>query len=353
MNKADYLHQLNQALSGLTDTEKDTAFLFCKEMLDDRMESGMTEEEAVAAMEPADVLAQKLIAEIRQPATAAPAPVDGPAPGGNQWQKMQLTCDAASLNHIDLRAGNMGIKIIPSHNNQVTLTYFTRAQNVYEARVEGDTLILQEIKSENNRFFNFFMHFGGPRAEIILEVPRDLMASLKAFTKNGGIALKGSQMLTHVELGTTNGGITVEDVTCISVDAHTTNGGIALSRVVTKQDFSFHTTNGGVAAKDCLSGGDLFLKTTNGGIAAHNLQAEKALTVSSTNGGVKVSGLDAASIRLHTSNSPITGTVKGPQSLWQIDSHTTNGRNSLPAYQDGQKPLSVRTTNSHIQLSFE
>ena len=46
MNKADYLHQLNQALSGLTDMEKDTAFLFCKEMLDDRMESGMTEEEA-------------------------------------------------------------------------------------------------------------------------------------------------------------------------------------------------------------------------------------------------------------------------------------------------------------------
>lgn len=353
MNKADYLHQLNQALSGLTDTEKDTAFLFCKEMLDDRMESGMTEEEAVAAMEPADVLAQKLIAEIRQPAAAAPAPVNEPAPSGNQWQKMQLTCDAAALNHIDLQGGNMGMKIIPSHNNQVTLTYFTRPQNVYEARVEGDTLILREIRSENNRFFNFFTHFGGPKAEITLEAPRDLMASLKAFTKNGGIALKGLQLLTRVELGTTNGGLAVEDVTCISIDAHTTNGGIALSRVETRQVFSFHTTNGGIAARDCLSGGDLSLKTTNGGVAVQNLQAKNGLTLSSTNGGMKVHSLDAASIRLHTSNSPITGTVKGPQSLWQIDSHTTNGRNSLPAYQDGQKPLSVRTTNSHIHLSFE
>ena len=94
MNKAEYLHQLNQALSGLTDTEKDAAFHFCKEMLDDRMESGMTEEEAIAAMEPADVLAKKLMAEIRQTAPAAPIIVEEPEINGKQWQRMQLTCDA-------------------------------------------------------------------------------------------------------------------------------------------------------------------------------------------------------------------------------------------------------------------
>ncbi len=353
MNKADYLQQLNQALSGLTDTEKDTAFHFCKEMLDDRMESGMTEEEAVAAMEPADVLAQRLIAEIRQPAAITPAAVDEPAPSGNQWQKMQLTCDADRLNHINLQAGNMGIKILLSHNNQVTLTYFTRAQNVYEARVEGDTLILQEQKTENRRFFNFNIFFGGPKLEITLEVPRDLMASLKAFTKNGGISLEGPQMLTHVELGTTNGGMAVNNTKCISLDAHTTNGGIAVAQTETKQLFSFHTTNGGIAVKNCFSGESLTLGTTNGGVAVQNVQARQELSVSSTNGALKLNGLDAAAIRVRTSNSPISGSVKGPQSLWQIDSHTTNGRNSLPSYQDGQKPLSVRTSNGSIQLRFE
>lgn len=353
MNKADYLHQLNQALSGLTDTEKDAAFHFCKEMLDDRMESGMTEEEAVAAMEPADLLAKKLISEIRQPAAAAPALAEEPVINGNQWQKMQLTCAADRLNHIDLQAGNMGIKILLSHNNQVTLTYFTRAQNVYEARVEGDTLILQEQKTENRRFFNFNIFFGGPKLEITLEVPRDLMASLKAFTKNGGISLEGPQMLTHVELGTTNGGMAVHNTQCISMDAHTTNGGIAVAQVETKQLFSFHTTNGGIAVKNCLSGENLTLGTTNGGVAVQNVQARQELSISSTNGGLKLNGLDAAAIRVRTSNSPISGSVKGPQSLWQIDSHTTNGRNSLPAYQDGQKPLSVRTSNGPIQMHFE
>lgn len=353
MNKADYLQQLNRALQGLNDTEKETAFLFCKEMLDDRMESGMTEEEAVAAMEPADVLAEKLIAEIRQP--AAPAQGEAtPRPEFSQWQKMQITCPAERLNHIDLQAGNMGIKIRLSADDQVRLTYFTRTQNVYEAKVEGDTLWLREIKAENRRsFFNFFVHIGGPKVEITLEVPQDLMANLKALTKNGGISLNGPQLLMHVELGTTNGGLAVENLQCISVDAHTTNGGLAVSQTETKQRFSFRTTNGGLAAKNCLSGGDMVLGTTNGGVAVQNLLAERELIVSSTNGGLKVEQLDAASIRLHTTNSPISGSVKGPQSLWQIESRTTNGRNSLPTWQDGQKPLSVHTTNSSIQLHFE
>ncbi len=353
MNKQEYLQKLNQALSALTEQEKEAALHFCAEMLEDRMESGMTEEEAVAAMEDAQVLARQLAADIHQPAAPEQA-AETPRPDFTEWQKMQITCPAERLNHMDLQAGNMGIKILLSNDDQVRLTYFTRAQNMYEAKVDGDTLRLREVKEESRRsLFHFFVHIGGPKVEIALEVPRDMMANLKAFTKNGGVSLKGPQMLMHVELGTTNGGIAVSDVQCISLDAHTTNGGIAVSNTGTRQLFSFRTTNGGIAVRDCQSGGDMTLGTTNGGVSVQNVQAQQALSVSSTNGGVKVSGLDAASIRLRTSNSPISGTVKGPQSLWQIESRTTNGRNSLPAWQEGQKPLSVHTTNSPIHVSFE
>lgn len=351
MNKQEYLQKLSQALSALTEQEKEAALLFCTEMLEDRMESGMTEEEAVAAMEDADTLARQLTADVQK--SAAPRQ-ETPRPDFTEWQKMQITCPAERLNHIDLQAGNMGIKMLLSPDDQVRLTYFTRAQNVYEAKVEGDTLLLREVKDESRRsLFHFFVHIGGPKVEITLEVPRDMMANLKAFTKNGGISLQGPQMLMRVEMGTTNGGLSVSDVQCISLDAHTTNGGMAIANTATRQQFSFHTTNGGIAARDCQSGGDMTLGTTNGGVSVQNLQAQQALSVSSTNGGVKVGGLDAASIRLRTSNSPISGTVKGPQSLWQIESRTTNGRNSLPTWQEGQKPLSVHTTNSPIHVSFE
>lgn len=361
MNKEAYLNELKNTLRHLSLQEQQAALSFCEEMLADRMEAGMTEEEAVAAMESPALMAEKLALDIKQPprdAQSNPAvnQTQTDAENPNQWQKMQLKCAAAQLNHIDLQAGNLPIKIQLSQDDQVTLTYFTRPRNVYEARQEGDTLLLREIRTENSRsFFNFFFNFDLgtlPRPEITLEVPADLIANLKAATKNGAIALSGPQMLMHVELSTTNGGLALQNTKCISLDAHTTNGGVAASLVECRTALSLRTTNGGVAVSDCHSQAALTLSTTNGGVTVTNCTARDEMRVSSTNGGLKVQGLDAGALHLRTSNSSISGTVQGPQSQWQIESHTTNGKNSLPAFQQGAKPFSAHTTNSPIRITF-
>lgn len=352
MNKMDYMKELNKALSGLNPQEKEMALRFCEEMIADRMESGLTEEAAVNGMESPREAAEKLMAEIRlQPDTTAPTTAQ---PLTEEWQKMQLTCEPDRLNNIDLQAGNMGIKVIPAKDGQVTLTYFTRIQNVYIAKVEGDTLLLREQKSESRRsLFNLFGSITGPHASVTLAMPTDLMVNLTLHTKNGGLSLTGPQQLMQVEMSSTNGGVAVNQVKCIALSAHTTNGGVAAAQVEAKRSFSFTTTNGGMAARDCLSGGDLIFRTTNGGVAAENLLAHQNLSLSSNNGSIKVAALDAAAIHLHTTNAAISGTVKGPQSAWQIDSHTTNGKNSLPPFQEGEKPLSVHTSNASIRLGFE
>ncbi len=367
MNKEAYLNALRDALQALSVQERDAAVEFCEEMIIDRMETGMTEEEAVSAMEPPARMAEKLSVDIRQPLKDAQshphtagqamheteeAPVHP-----DQWQKMQLTCDASRLNLIDLQAGNLPIKILLSPDDQVRLTYYTRPRNVYEARVEGDALILREVRTEKKSgLFHFSFHFDLgtlPRVEICLEVPADLMAELRVQTRNGGISMKGPQMLTHVEMGTTNGGVALENVKCISLNAHTTNGGMAASHLETKKALSLTTTNGGTSVSHCRARGSLTVRTSNGGISAGNCTAGEEMNISTTNGGLSVQGLDAAAITLRTSNSRISGSVKGPQSQWKIDSHTTNGKNALPSFQDGEKPLSVHTTNGSIHISFE
>ena len=50
MNKHDFLQELSSRLSQLPDTERDKAYAFYAEIIDDSMEDGMSEEEAVGKL---------------------------------------------------------------------------------------------------------------------------------------------------------------------------------------------------------------------------------------------------------------------------------------------------------------
>jgi hypothetical protein len=94
---------------------------------------------------------------------------------------------------------------------------------------------------------------------------------------------------TNLDLESTNGGITITDVTG-NLDFRTTNGGIHLAGVA--GDVRGHTTNGGVHVEldgDRWSGRGLDVQTTNGGVTLdipERFQAD--LEIGTTNGGFRV-----------------------------------------------------------------
>ena len=62
MNKADFLAALRQQLRGLSESDIEKSLEYYSESIDDRIEDGMTEEEAVADMEsPAEIARQILM----------------------------------------------------------------------------------------------------------------------------------------------------------------------------------------------------------------------------------------------------------------------------------------------------
>jgi len=63
MTRKEYMQHLSDALSPLPEKAREAALNFCEEMLDDRMEDGMDEEAAVAAMESPKTIADRLISE--------------------------------------------------------------------------------------------------------------------------------------------------------------------------------------------------------------------------------------------------------------------------------------------------
>ena len=64
MNKQDFLARLRKGLCGLPQDEIEQRLTFYGEMLDDRMEDGLSEEEAVAAIGDVDDIVRQTVAEI-------------------------------------------------------------------------------------------------------------------------------------------------------------------------------------------------------------------------------------------------------------------------------------------------
>ena len=63
MNKQEFLARLNDGLSGLPQADAKERLTFYSEMIDDRMEDGLSEEEAVAEIGSVDAIAAQLIEE--------------------------------------------------------------------------------------------------------------------------------------------------------------------------------------------------------------------------------------------------------------------------------------------------
>ncbi|MBQ7255543.1 MAG: DUF1700 domain-containing protein [Oscillospiraceae bacterium] len=63
MNKQEYLSRLRQRLSGLPQSDMDERVAFYSEMIDDRMEDGLSEEDAVAEIGSVDEVVSQIVAE--------------------------------------------------------------------------------------------------------------------------------------------------------------------------------------------------------------------------------------------------------------------------------------------------
>lgn len=63
MNKAEFLHALDQRLTSLAESDRKRSVNYFAEIIDDRVEEGMGEEEAVAGLESIDDIVERILAE--------------------------------------------------------------------------------------------------------------------------------------------------------------------------------------------------------------------------------------------------------------------------------------------------
>ena len=90
MKKEAFLNELRSRLSGLPQSDIEDRIAFFGEMIDGRMEDGMSEEDAVAAMEPIDTIVGQIMSEI--PLAQLVRTRVKPEKGHKAWKIVLLIC---------------------------------------------------------------------------------------------------------------------------------------------------------------------------------------------------------------------------------------------------------------------
>ena len=250
---------------------------------------------------------------------------------GAPKEEKTLTRVGADIHSIVIDDALNGIRVIPSPDGEIHLSYFENNLETYEVKEVDGTLRLQAhsrwyLKWGINSLFREY-------TEVTLSVPTDYVGDLSLWTTNGSIQISDIRI---------DGGM----------DMSTTNGGFEFSRVSVSGSWKATTRNGGIIGTD-LQGENISLITTNGEIRIDHTSAMQNLYLSTTNGAVKIERVYAPSVALYSTNGSITGTIVGQSEEFVISAHTVNGSSRVPAGSaNGAKSLDARTTNGDIYIEF-
>lgn len=97
MNKEQFLQAVRRRLAGLPDKDVEGALAYYREMIEDRMEDGLSEEEAVAALGSAEDIAAQILMELPLPTLvkARSGRAGRCVPGKSSFWSWDFPCGAA------------------------------------------------------------------------------------------------------------------------------------------------------------------------------------------------------------------------------------------------------------------
>ena len=238
----------------------------------------------------------------------------------NNYKTINKSFASNEIEQIVIDSRNAGIRVKPSDNDEISISYRENNNLKYNLTLENEVLTLEQERRDNNIRFGLMNFNRGDKYTIILNIPKDSIDSLK--------------------VGSTNGAILLQDVEIAMIDIRTTNAVIEIKNVVATNIINMGTTNG-LIEFDNVNTGDLSARTTNGLIEFSRLRANN--------------------IQMETTNGLIEGNIIGNRDDYEKNMGTTNGRiridgqnygNTVRGRSNLDKELEMRTTNGNITINF-
>ena len=349
MTREAFLNDLKNALSGMNEEEIESILAYYSEMIDDRVEAGMTEEDALNAMESVQVIASRVLSEA------------GVEPGEEKKEddtRKEIRKSAENVTELSITADNQRVHFTCGESDEIVLRYRIEDGDVYQLHEENGHLSLEHTRRPVSSY-----KFDASKVtvdKLFDEVGKFLkglnLGNLIQF--NGGLGNRCIEVLLprvfkgKITVHTSNSRITAESITCMeAINLHTSNARIELTHVV-GHTLKAITSNGRIMLEDVYIREVLDAGTSNGRICATDVTSDQEVQLKTSNGRIELNRLSAQHITLKTSNGTIAGTVKGAKEDYTIVSGTSNGHNELGNCEGGEKHLVAKTSNGDIDIDF-
>ena len=310
MTRKEYMRELEEALQFLEDGQRAALLEYYGEMIDDRMEDGMDEVSAVAAMEsPADIAAQQRTDEPRR--EAAPNPEPESEPMTDEAMKFSsLTGDILKATEKILNQAAEGVSSFPKSADEMC------RQEVERIRRKGEEMRREAEKNRQEAEASAQAQDFGEYSQKTIVCPADSLRAVSLTCGEMPIVVKACE----------GGDVTLIYYTCESdpYEAEARDGVLTLRRA------EYGGSRAGRFTFSVLGG--LMRLSWNRQCPAVELRVPETALLD----------LDA-----HTSNASIK--VDGPRALCAVTLKTSNGRIAL----EHVKCKALNAANSNARLTLE
>ncbi len=290
MTKAEFLDRLCQGLRFHSDPDEiQKTVNFYSEAIDDRMEDGQTEEEAVAAMGNID----DIIWNVRTSWSRESRESSG---GRVEAGDVRRTWDAGAVSRIDVYDTSGEVEILPSADGRIGIEYTASEDWRYDITGEGG-LTVRRVRNSPEERVNFDLFgrrfsitkpdFGGMFSKDLrlkISLPECSSVYVNVNSASGGVMVQNVSM-SGLSVKLASGDTELENVILAGkLSLITASGDVALTRVDTPEA-GVSTVSGDIELRDVRSA-SVGIRTVSGDLNVSDLAATENVNLGSVSGDI-------------------------------------------------------------------
>lgn len=287
MTKFEFLAALEARLPGLSEADRRKTLEYYSEMIDDRTDDGLSQEEAVEAIGSLDDLVSEICLSSADPERGRQ----------NGDQKEKTFPVEGSIRSIRIEAKVADVTFVPSENGRSYVV--TREEENLETTVSvsgGELFIQQTAQPERRRRFRLVI-FSSCNSKITVYLAKNAFDALDVNTLSGDVKIGKPFCFTKARIHTTSGDIRFEASVAEELKIKAISGDLEIENVNADR-ISCEATSGDIDL-EAVTAGTISCKTISGDIDLKACDAA-SLSLSATSGDVEGTLLTEKVFTVHT-----------------------------------------------------
>lgn len=295
MTKREFLEMLNERTSRLGEAERNRLLEYYGEIIDDRMEEGLAEDEAVAALgDPA-----ALTRDYTDPAAEGVTPNPEVRPAGES---------VAALNGLRIRVDSADVTIARGtlDNGAAAQLRFSDPAR-FEWRMDGDVMEIVEKSPEGPRFsLQRVLHLlSSPAQHVKVTLAAPLDGAFSYAAGGGDLTLEGAAFGGGAGIDSASGDVTLRTFDCGGdLKLSTRSGDVRLEGVRVAGSLHVHLASGDLASTHLSVAGETRIDAASGDIDLRKPDLE-ALAISTASGDIELFQGSAAATEIHAASGDV------------------------------------------------